>query len=58
MEKLKIFSKLTLILIILISIGCAEKQTTDPIKTYEYWFGAKAPKEIKIIKGNYWRSAH
>ena len=56
---MKIFiKKVGLIAILLLTISCYEEQTKDPIKTYQFWTGSKAPKEFKLIKGQYWQSAH
>lgn len=46
-----------LILLVLFS-GCSEVNTTDPQKIYQYWSGTKPPKEIILIHGQYWQSAH
>ena len=38
--------------------GCFEKNTSDPTETYTFWAGETPPKEVKIIHGKYWQSAH
>ncbi|MCM8568577.1 hypothetical protein NE848_04255 [Gramella jeungdoensis] len=59
MNELKIFYKnLSLGLFLLVVISCSEKHTSDPIKTYQYWSNSDAPKEIKLIKGEYWQSSN
>jgi len=35
-----------------------EINTTDPKKVYKYWTGSNPPKDIKLIRGQYWQSAH
>lgn len=50
-------SILTLILLLLFS-NCSEINTTEPNEVYRYWSGSNPPKNIKLINGQYWRSAH
>src|SRR5579863_2630679 len=50
---LYLFTALTL------NIGCSEKNTHDPFETYKLWSGGeKPPKEVHLIHGKYWQSAH
>ncbi len=49
--QLVIFSLFTLL------AGCSIK-TKDAEKAYEYWAGNKPPKEIELIKGQYYKSPH
>jgi hypothetical protein len=37
--------------------SCMEKNTTDAIEAYNLW-GGEVPKEVEVINGNYWQSAH
>jgi hypothetical protein len=34
-----------------------EKNTTHPIEVYNLW-GGEVPKEVEVINGKYWQSAH
>ena len=34
------------------------KNTNDPNETFKYWSGFVAPKNIKLLKGQYWQSSH
>lgn len=50
-------------IIILVGIGlvfqsCSSIKTNDSNDSYYYWAGQKPPKEVKVINGKYWRSAH
>jgi hypothetical protein len=38
--------------------SCTEKKTDDPIETYKLWSGEYPQKNIEIIHGRYWQSAH
>lgn len=38
--------------------ACGEKITSDPIESYKNWAGELPPKNVKIIHGKYWQSAH
>ena len=38
--------------------SCMEKRTINPIKSYKYWAGSNPSKNIEILNGNYWESAH
>jgi hypothetical protein len=53
---LKIF--ITLLLIGITLCSCMEKETENPEEVYELWSGNEPDKEIKIINGKYWQSAH
>jgi len=38
--------------------SCKERKTEDPIETYKFWSGEPAPKDITVMHGKYWQSAH
>ena len=35
-----------------------EINATDPIETYRFWAGVDPPGDLKVLKGQYWQSAH
>jgi hypothetical protein len=39
-------------------IGCSEINTNDPKKAYKHWAGAYPPKDLNVLNGQYWESAH
>ena len=47
-----------LALVMIFHIGCKEENSEDPIKVYTLWGGEKPPKEVQVIHGKYWQSAH
>lgn len=59
MSKVKtVFQLATFFIVANILVGCFEKSTTDPVKTYQYWAGEKPGKEVQVLNGRYWESAH
>jgi hypothetical protein len=46
------------VLFLVLVLGCSEKKSTDAEECYRLWSGMKSPKEIKVLKGSYWQSAH
>ncbi len=38
--------------------SCVEKKSTNPTEVYRLWSGTQPPKEIKVLNGKYWQSAH
>lgn len=38
--------------------SCSEKTSTNPNEVYQLWSGSKPSKEVKVINGKYWESAH
>ena len=52
MKKIVIFSLFTLL------VSCFATETKNPEKAYKYWSGTESPKEIKLIKGEYYKSPH
>jgi hypothetical protein len=50
---------LTIIVItFLLTAGCTEIKTEDPIKIYKLWSGSSAPEYIQLLQGQYWQSVH
>ncbi len=47
-----------LIMIVTAFISCSEKRSDVASECYELWSGQSTPKEIKVIHGTYWESAH
>jgi len=57
--QIKKYTTLALLLTLSISLSsCMDKKTEDPAKAYKLWAGEKAPKEVQVIHGKYWQSAH
>ncbi len=52
MKKLLMFSLLTFL------VSCLPIETKNAEKAYEYWSGSESPKEIELIKGEYYQSPH
>jgi hypothetical protein len=51
--------RLSFFTLFLSTISCREKNTQDPLEAYKYWSGGdKLPKDVRIIHGKYWGSAH
>ncbi len=50
--------KLVPFCLIILLTSCFSTETKNPIKAYEYWARSKPPKEIKLIKGEYYQSPH
>ncbi len=38
--------------------SCSEKTSTNPNEVYQLWSGIQPNKEVKVINGKYWESAH
>lgn len=38
--------------------GCFEKRTENAEDAFTYWAGAEVPKEVQVLHGQYWQSAH
>ena len=56
---LKCHSYLCLLTITLSIVGCTEHNTSDPYEAYKLWSGGGKPsREIHLIHGKYWQSAH
>ena len=41
-----------------IFISCTEINTSDPNDIYNYWFEENPPKDLDLLNGQYWQSAH
>jgi hypothetical protein len=39
-------------------IGCSEIKTNDPKKAYKHWAGTYPSKDLNVLNGQYWESAH
>ena len=42
----------------LLLAGCFETESKDPIEAYKLWSHEDPPGNIKVIKGQYWKSGH
>jgi hypothetical protein len=51
-------SNFLIFLIPVLVTGCYEKTSDDPSKCYKLWSGTNPPKEVTLLKGKYWQSAH
>ena len=50
--------QLLTILFLLLLFSCSEKRSSDAEECYRLWSGIKPPKEINVLNGSYWQSAH
>lgn len=51
--------KAAIILFILTAfISCSEKRSDVASECYKLWSGESVPKDVKVINGTYWESAH
>jgi hypothetical protein len=55
---LKIIKKILIFSLFTLLVSCFQIETKNPKKAYEYWSGSEPPKEIKLIKGQYYQSPH
>lgn len=55
---MKIIKKTPLMGIAFLLISCFTTETKDAKKAYEYWSGNEPPKEIELLKGEYYQSPH
>ena len=39
-------------------MACSETNTSKPKDVYKYWSGANPPKDMELLQGKYWQSAH
>jgi len=39
-------------------LGCTEIKTDNATESYKKWSGTKPPKDIELLKGQYWQSSH
>ncbi len=42
----------------IILTGCWDRKTMDPDEVYKYWTGEKPGAGVKLLRGQYWQSAH
>ncbi|MDT0293418.1 hypothetical protein ACFQ3R_12565 [Mesonia ostreae] len=49
---------LMILLLLLFFSSCSEVNTTQANEVYKYWSGSNPPTDLKLIKGQYWQSAH
>lgn len=47
-----------IIAFIFLLVSCLPVETKNPVKAYKYWSGNEPPKEIEIMKGEYYQSPH
>lgn len=47
-----------LFLLSLLLTGCFETETKDPVEVYKLWSHAEPPSDIKVVKGQFWKSGH
>jgi hypothetical protein len=52
MKKIILFSLLILL------VSCLPIETKNAEKAYKYWSGSEPPKQIELIKGEYYQSPH
>jgi hypothetical protein len=55
---MNIIKKISLIGIVFLLVGCFSTETKNAKKAYKYWSGKEPPKEIELIKGEYYQSPH
>jgi len=39
-------------------MSCSDKRSNNPNEVYRLWSYEDPPKEVKVLKGKYWESAH
>ena len=44
--------------LLLLFVSCFSTNTTNPEKAYKYWTNSEPPKEIELLKGQYYQSSH
>jgi hypothetical protein len=49
---------IAIILFSFLFTSCIEKNSDDPNEVYQLWSGREPEKDVKILKGQYWQSAH
>jgi hypothetical protein len=50
--------RLILIMAVLFVLGCSEKRSIDANEVYKLWANQNPPKEVIVLNGQYWQSAH
>ena len=51
-------NRLLILLIAIAVVGCSETKTSDPIESYKYWAFENPSEEVKVLRGQFWSSAH
>ncbi len=46
------------VLILFLFVSCSEIRTENKDKIFELWTGSTLPKNVTVINGSYWQSAH
>ena len=45
--------------VLLLVLGaCSERRSDDPIQSYRLWSGQAPAKDVNVVHGKYWQSAH
>ncbi len=55
---MNVIKKISLFGIVFLLVGCFSTETKNPEKAYKYWARSGPPKEIELIKGEYYQSPH
>lgn len=55
---MKLFNKIVAFSITFLIVSCFSVETKNAEKAYKYWSGSEVPKEIELIKGEYYQSPH
>jgi len=58
MTKRKPFVLIVTLLSFLILISCNDRKTFNAKDSYKFWAGTNPPTDLKLLKGQYWQSAH
>jgi len=54
----KFIKQITTIVIVGLLASCLPIDTKNPEKAYKYWSGNDVPKDIELLKGEYYQSPH
>jgi len=57
MNRIIIFT-ITLVALSFVQTSCHRKRSENPREVYSLWAGEAPPKDVKVLKGRYWQSAH
>lgn len=55
---MQLYKSVWIFFITIFLIGCTETNTQNPAKAYRYWAGERPSKDVEVIHGKYWQSAH
>ncbi len=55
---MKLIKNVVTLCLCILLISCFSTETEDADKAYQYWSGSKPPKEIELIKGQWYQSPH